>query len=884
MKVKHTYILLILVLLTVACRQTKYVPEGKYLLKKNVVVQSDEKIDESDLIEILRQKPNHKSLGVKWKLLAFNMVDSAKVAQKRYRKNVKLSEKNAKKRLREKRINEKRIAKARAKNKDLYTQKIIPLKDTINPRMFFREWFKYKIGKAPVVFDSIPYNKSIEQLGAYLRKKGYYYGTVNGLVKYKQNRKAVVTYNVEAGECYKIDSVYVISDNETVSAVYAKYISKQEDHPFLGQPFDADELDDQRSEIARFMRDEALFGFSSSHIRYVADTNKATMTVNLGVKFQDRVFVPKDNKDTLIKVKHKITYIRNVYFHISDTTLYNGSFTGKMKELGLDLYEGPFLNTLDTLRYAEVLKRKSDVLDEKRLATFTYNGELFLDPGLIELQNYLEKSNYYKERYLERSYNRLLQLGQFQAIKPELVEVSGTNLIDVHYFLVPTKRQSFGFQPKATNSNGFLGVAATINYTNRNLFRGGEKMVIAFSGGFESQPPIFDQTVGGQTIQTASRSFNTFEIGPSLKFEIPGLFPAKVTTFSKRHRPLTVISGAFNFQSRDDFKRSTLQANYSWQFNVGKTQIFQSGLPGAAVLKYVRIAKSEQFEQALMAINDLFLLNAYRDQFIWQDWKFTFEYNIKEKRDKKGNTQLYFKTTFDPAGNVLSLFKRFQDTLSNGQYEIFGVGYSQFARLDNELLISQPVGREKSLNFRLGAGGGLPYGNSETSLPYDYSFFAGGANDNRGWKARALGPGGYKYYLDSNRTATQIGDLRVGGALEFRFPINSLLKGAVFLDAGNIWTINNDENRPGGQISKDWYKQIGLATGFGLRVDFDFFIVRVDLGFPLRNPALPGGAKWIFQSREAYYAEGEAVFGEDYQLKLPLPFAPQLHFGIGYPF
>jgi len=194
------------------------------------------------------------------------------------------------------------------------------------------------------------------------------------------------------------------------------------------------------------------------------------------------------------------------------------------------------------------------------------------------------------------------------------------------------------------------------------------------------------------------------------------------------------------------------------------------------------------------------------------------------------------------------------------------------------------LGKKSSIHGRLLIGGGLPYGNSKTSMPYDYSFFAGGANDNRGWRARALGPGAYKYYLDTNRTATQIGDLRIGSTVEYRFNMGSLLKGAIFMDAGNVWTIKEDVNRVGGQISNNWYKQIALSSGVGLRLDLDFFIIRLDLGLPITNPALPAGSRWIFQKRDAYYAEGLAVLGVNYKDYLPKPFTPNIHFGIGYPF
>lgn len=884
MSLKHTYILLIFAFLFVACRQTKYVPEGRYLLKKNHITQKGDKVDSDDLTEILRQQPNFKSFGVKWKLLVFNAVDSAKVANKRIRKNQELRAENAKRIKKQERINAKRIEKAKANGDRLYTEKIIPLKDTVNPRKFLREWLKYNVGSPPVIFDSIPYEKSIEQLSAFLKKKGYYYNEVQGAVKYKKNQKAVVSYSVVTGGRYMIDSLSIDCPNASIAGSFAKFLKSKETHPFVGQPFDTDELDDLRSAIARHLRDDTFFGFSASHIIYEADTNKADLSVDLKIIFQDRMIRSEQNRDSLVAVQHRSTNVRNVYFHISDTTQFEGNFVQTMKGMELEPFNGPFVNTMDTLVYNEIIDKETGELDKKRRATFTYNGELFLRPGVLELQNYLEESNHYKEKYLERSYNRLLQLGLFQTIKTELIEVPGTGLVDVHYYLIPAKAQSFGIEPKATNSNGFLGVAASLNYTHRNLFHGGEKLTLSFSGGFESQPPIFDETVDGQAIQTAGRSFNTFEVGPSLKLELPGLFPMSVTKLSKRHRPKTLVSAAYNYQSRDVFKRGTFQMNYLWQMYVGKTQIFSAGLPGMSVMKFVSIDKSASFTQAIDNLNDLFLRNAYSNQFIWQDWKFTFEYNNKDRDEKKRNTRLYFNSSFDPAGNLLSLFKDYQDTLTNGQHTIFGVGYSQFARLDNELIVSEPIGKGRSFNLHLNIGGGLPYGNSTTSLPYDYSFFSGGANDNRGWKARALGPGAYKYYLDTNRTATQIGDVRIGGSFEYRFEFSSFVKGALFTDAGNIWLMENDVNRPGGQISKDWYKQIAVATGFGLRFDFDFFIVRVDLGIPLRNPALPTGAQWIFQSRQPYYDEGYATFGPTYPSILPLPFTPQLHFGIGYPF
>lgn len=884
-KSKLTYILLILCLLAVACKQTKFVPEGRYLLKKNEVVRVGDKVDKDELNSIIRQQANYKSFGIKWKLTAFNLIDSTKVANKRARKNIELRAKNRKKIARQDRINSKRMEKALRKGNAYYTEKIIPLKDTITPSKFLREWYKYEIGRPPVIFDSILYNKSLVQLAAYLKRKGYYYGTVNGVIEYKKNRKCIARYLLLTGEQYRIDSVYVVADNPVVRDNYEKLINRKQDHPLIGTAFDVDLLDDFRYEVAKFMRNEALYGFSSSNISFMADTNKTDMSVTLGIQFGDRYLKSSENRDSIIQLKHQVTIINNVYFHISDTLNYEGSFTEKMVSLGLPIYDGPFLRTLDTTFYANVKLQRSDHVDISRTAIFLHNGPLSIKPRILESKNYLEMDQKYSEKKLERTYLSLLQMELFEAVKTELEEIDASGCVDAHYYLLPSKKQSFSFEPTATNTNGFLGVAATVSYTSRNLFGGAENLTMSLSGGFESQPPVFDKTEDGEPIQTASRSFNTFEIGPSTQLELPGLFPFRLSNISKRLRPKTIVSVAYNFQHRDDFTSGTMQLNYFWQFFASKTMIFKSGFPGASVVKFVKFYdRGEEFESKLVELNDLFLLNAYSDQFIWQDWKFTFEYNIKEKEHRRGNSQLDFYSTFDPAGNILSLFKKYQDTV-NGQHAIAGIGYSQFLRLDNELIYSKPLRKERSLNFRFAVGGGIPYGNTKTSLPYDYSFFAGGANDNRGWRARSLGPGSYKYYLDTNRTATQLGDFRLGASAEFRFTFNNLFKGALFVDAGNVWTIFEDVNRAGGQLSENWHKEIALAAGIGLRMDLEYFIIRVDLGFPIMNPALPESSKWIFQSREAYYQEGIDAFGIDnYESLLPLPFIPTFHFGIGYPF
>lgn len=893
-KFKTTYILAIISLLVISCRQTRHVPDGKYLVKKNKIHVKGDNLDEDMLAEIIRQPANYKTLQLfKLKLLAYNVVDSAHVADKRIEKNTRLDRINKRKKERQAQINTRRIEKARSKGSEYYTKKIIPLKDTLNPRLFLREWLKYKFGEPPVIFDSTAYIKTLEQHANYLKKKGYYFGHNEGKIDYKRRKKVRLDYYLTTGPRMYIDSVRIVAENPAIAYKFQDYLNERKIDPLKGRPFDRDELDDYRAVVSKTFRDDRYYGFSTTNISFLADTNNLNENgLVLTIKFSDRVMYHPEFKDSIIKIKHKETFVRHVYFHISDTTFLAGNFKDTMRVLGLNEYTGQYMNTVDTLRYEEILNRQKTALNPSRMATFYYNGEMFVDPGIIESQNYLEEGQKYKEYYVDRTYTRLLQLGLFLSIKPQIQEVLGTSEIDVHYYLVPAEKESFGFEPRATNSNGYFGLTASIYYINNNLFGGAQKLRMALNGGFESQPAVFDPAFQDDESINLRRTFNTIEFGPSFIFDVPGLFPTKVTALSKQHRPRTVVGVAYNFQQRSEFFRQTFQASYVWKMFVGKTQIFQYGLPFVSLVKFVNINKSEAFEQALTTQNDLFLRNSYSDQFIWQDWKFIFEFkNInKDNFDAKRMAQIYFNGTFDAAGNGLSLFKNTQELDVNGRHLFLGIPYSRFLRLDNDLIISKVINKKKSVHFRFLSGGGIPMGDKETSLPFDYSFFGGGSNDNRGWRARSLGPGTYKYMLDTNRTLTQIADVRISSSAEYRFSLGSSLKAAVFVDAGNVWTVKNDVNRPGSQFSSSWYKEIAYSAGVGLRLDLDFFIIRLDLGIPLNNVSVPENARWVWQSRDPITDELINEFGETTynrllsEGKIPAPFQPRLHFGIGYPF
>ncbi len=915
----YSIFLLFIVVFLTSCHVTKNVPKGNLLLRKNTILIEGAKvaISSAEISEIIRQKPNSRVIGIPYKLILFNSIDSAKVSQKRMRINAKIVDGNKRMDIKLDEINAKRIEKARKKGKKMYTKKIKEHKEIENSRLFIREWIKYKLAEKPIVYDSLLLKKSMDQIGFYLKRKGFYYGSISFSEEIVRDNLMKITYKINPGPCYLIDSVYTIGPNSSVISAYSiKFLKAQKlkfkSDPLVDKPFDLDYLEDYRESIAKFMRDEAYYGFTASSISLLADTNKSSMKVVLGLEFKNRLIPFSANSDSLIEKRYGDYRISSVNFHLSDTTMLKQKFSKYLDEnenvSTINPIDKQFLATKNSFLYAEQpfsskqLKEKKikdkDSLSPMRMATIFYNGKKpSINVNLLELQNYLEMTNVYKEYYLERSFQCLTQLGLFSTIKPVVLE-KPNNTLEVHYFLVPSERKTFAFEPKFTSSFGLLGVNASINYSDKNIFGGGEKVTFSFGFGFESQPIVFDDG------SRKGLAFNTFEFGPSIKLEIPGLFPTKVTALSKRQKPKTILSLAYNYEKRNIFERNLFQMNYTWKMLVDKTQIFEIGLPLASVIKYVDINKSPEFESQINAQNDLFLRNSYSSQFIWEDFKLTFIYDNSKKQFLDTKNKLFknrfldahinFTSSFSAAGILLSKFNKYQDTLPNGQFSFFNVGYAEFIRNDNTYILNKEFNKKTSINLKLQAGFGIPFGNSKTSMPYDYSFFGGGANDNRGWKARTLGPGSYKYYIDSSNASAQIGDIRLGGTIEYRYSIGSTLKGAIFTDFGNIWTYKEDAARAGAKFENNWLEQFAVTAGLGFRLDLDFFIIRLDLGIPIYNPALPKNARWINQSREPFYQEGISYYGlptlseemnrERALSKLPKPFAPALQFGIGYPF
>jgi outer membrane protein insertion porin family len=678
--------------------------KNEYLLTKSTIHIDGNQDLKSDFNEIIRQQPNHKFLGFPIYLWAYNHIDSTKIAVNRNNYIKNLGTKNQRLLAKQKKINDRRIKHSIKKGKLDYKFKEVELKDTLNVKMSVKEWIKYRFGEAPVIFDSIYFEKSLDQLNVFLRKKGYYDATVLGDVKYVKKRNKVKTiYRISTGKVYRIDSISLISDNTVLNNLYLKFCNNPINRLNIHDHFDTDKLDNFRENLSRFVQINGVYGFSPSNIAFIADTNKRNKTVKLSIKFTDKVKKVNES-DFEVVTPHVLTKVNKVYYHLIDSTYTKFSLKKRVNDLNISLLDNGYIRTLDTLYYINkkgvrhqlkqgIPEQKVDSINENRSVIITYNEKLFIDANLLEMQNLIEKNTYYNVENLEKSTNNLIELGLFQVVKPVIIE--NDDHIDVHYYLVPRKKMIYNSSARITTSGVFLGFSGSANYTNTNLFKGAEKLVLSFSIGLQSMPNLNYNTSSttSDVADNAKQVFNTKEIGPSVKLEIPGIFPLSISSLNKNQRAKTLLATSFGFQQRNVFTRQSFKLNYIYNFIVGKNVELQFGFPGFSTINFINYLQfDETFKTSIYQNKDPFTQNYYRSQLNWQDFKFVYQYrnNDKKNADKKS---IFFKSTFDLAGNLLSLFGNKSELSTENQKTILGISYSQFARLDNEFVYAYQISK-----------------------------------------------------------------------------------------------------------------------------------------------------------------------------------------------
>jgi outer membrane protein assembly factor BamA len=653
---------------------------------------------------------------------------------------------------------------------------------------------KEKIGEPPVIYDSTTNETSEKMMIKYLQNMGYYDTEVSWEHKVKKKRANVV-YKVDKGERYQISSLSYQIENPNIRSVFFQDTASS--HVKRGKYFDLDLMAKERQLIEKQMKNVGYYRFSREFVVFEADTSRSKKEAKLTLTIKNKVDKYKDT-DSLTESRHQIYSISKVYVRMNYSA-------------------------------QRIQNRSGD--------TTMIDSLTFIDLGSYELKKRflcqiinIRPGDRYQVSAQEQSYANLSALGIFSYVSIHYEENYNKkgNKLDVYIDLNPSKQKSYSVQTEGTNNGGNLGVNANLSFQNKNTFNAAELLEIRFNGGLEAQQILTEEE--STDLGNNFLPFNTFEFGPEASIEIPRfLLPIKMSRYSFKGNPTTTFNASYNYQERPDYIRnvSKVYMAYSWNETPQKTHIVQP-----IDLSYIKLTPSPRFEEVLAQINNPFLRNSYTDNLILA-LKYSFIWNNKTNNNKKNH--FFFRFNAESAGNLLSALTE-NSTLSqneDGSYNIAGIRFAQYARSDFDFRYYQNYDYNQ-LVYRFAAGLGIPYGNSK-AMPFEKSFYAGGANGIRAWRARELGPGSLPDSSESN--VDQIGNMSLEGNIELRFPITGIFEGAAFIDAGNIWNVSQEDSRPNTEFAfQNLWKGTAVGVGAGLRLNFTFFVMRLDIATPIKDP------------------------------------------------
>ncbi len=687
-------------------------------------------------------------------------------------------------------------------------------------------WLK-RTGEAPQLFDPVAADLSRNQIIQYLHNKGYYNAEVDLDTKENQERKKVsLHYTIKSGNVFRIGKVDNRISQEELKRLFEEDYSSSVLKP--GHRFDLDMLDSERDRISNFFRNRGYYYFNKSMFFFDADTLGEGNVADLVLGIEPGT----DNALDSARI-FRPWFVKDLHWSIMNDN----------RDLAYQESLGP-----DTIKAGKNL--------------FIFRDEFPYNPRLFQRLSRIETDSLYHFGKAEDTFTALNRLRQFRFIniyfQPQSLQ-GDTTWLNGYIDLAPLPRQAVTFDVEGTNTSGNLGVAGNVNYMHRNLFKGAEIISLKLKGAMERQQAV---------VSEQSLDFNTREIGVEANLSVPKLLgPANLFHSFGNVLPKTLISIGYNFQRRPDYTRtiSSMKLGYEWMTSTYTRHNWD-------ILDF-NLVNLSRFDPAFLnSIYDLYIKSSFTDHLIFGT-SYVFTHNTQEIRTR--SNYYYLRFSAESSGNTLFLLSKMLgasktmvvDTVGlkpQEYYTFLDSRYAQFLKSDIEIRRGVMIDRYNSVVGRFFAGVGLPYGNFDV-LPFEKKYFTGGANGIRAWQVRSLGPGTYK--APPRSYPNQSGDIKLEANLEYRFRLIRYLESAFFLDVGNIWAINEKDNRPGAQFNlNSFYRQFAVGTGTGIRLDFDYFIFRLDLGMKLRDPAQSENSGWIPGSRK--------LKGEDFNLS----------FAIGYPF
>ena len=655
------------------------------------------------------------------------------------------------------------------------------------PKLF--SLFRNPFSRKPVIYDTLQARLSCQDLMTAMQNEGYMNAGVS-LYTETKGKKLKATYLLHPGQPFLIGKVnYNIQDEGIQQLLHLDQTDNQQIKP--GMRFTVETLDNERKRIAGLLSDNGYFRFNKDFIHFTADTVMGRKDIALTLQLRKY----KSNSNSP-EVDHTRYLIRDVLFQSNDSD--------------------------------RIHLRKQVLLN----ATAIKEGRP------------------YDASALQRTYNNFARLQAVKYTNIKFAEVPDTNLLDCHIQISTNKPSTISFQPEGTNTAGDLGAAASITYTNRNLFHGSEQLSIEFRGAYEA-------ITGLEGYQ--DQNYTEFSVETKLVFP-RFLAPFLSKSFRRRQTASSEWAVSWNFQNRPEFHRRVFSSAWRYRWSEPKHHLnYRFDLLDLNYVYMPWISSTFKRDYLDNAENrNAILRYNYEDIFIM---KAGFTVSYTDGVDA-------VRANFESAGNLLNgVSKGFGfKTNSQGQHTLFNIAYAQYVKLDFDYTHLFQFDKRNALALHAGLGVAYPYGNS-TVLPFEKRYFSGGANSVRGWSVRELGPGKFKGTDGRIDFINQTGDVKLDLNAEYRSSLFWKLQGALFIDAGNIWTLRNYAEQPGGQFKfTEFYKQIAASYGMGLRLNFDYFILRFDVGMKAINPA--------YESEKEHWSIFHPKLSRDFDF----------HFAVGLPF
>lgn len=681
-----------------------------------------------------------------------------------------------------------------------------------------------RLGDAPVIYSAKETDRAGEEITKAVQNMGYMGASVEA-VRQVRKKKMQLTYKVTTGKPYKVRTLkYDIQDPKI-----KEYMQQDTAATLLseGMYFDVNVLDAERQRITNNLLQNGYYKLNKDYISYSADTVRNTYLVDLTM----HLTLYKQRSEDEPQNHHQYT-INKVNF-ITD---YN-------------VLESSALNNIEV----------NDSLHYKGFPIY-YKDKLYLRPKVLTNNLRIVPGTLYNEQDVQRTYS---SFGRLQALKYTNIRFFETMQgdsakLNAYVMLTKSKHQSVSFEIEGTNSAGDLGAAASVAFQHRNLFKGSETFMFKVRGAYEA--------VSG--LQSGQQNQNYTEFGAETTINFPRfMFPFISNDFKRRIRATTEFGLQYNYQMRPEFTRIVASAGWSYKWGLQRQR--------------------SQHRIDLLDINYLYMPwidPVFRETYLEKAENYILKYNYADRLIvRTGYSYTYnsagqmlmnnalvgnsysIRFNFESAGNFLYSIAKMANLKKNdeNEYTLLNIPFAQYIKGDFDFAKNIVIDYKNSLAFHFGAGIAIPYGNA-TMVPFEKRYFSGGANSVRGWSVRDLGPGSF---AGDGNFMNQSGDIKLDASIEYRTRLFWKFRGAVFVDAGNIWTLRDYKDQPGGKFEfNKFYKQIAVAYGLGLRMDLDFFVLRFDGGMKAINPA--------YKSGKEHYPIFNPDFGRDFAF----------HFAVGYPF